>query len=75
MRKLETTLLKNYLRTKGKLAKEHLAIESKVSFAKIKRLLRGYRTASELEMESLSRVTGIELDVLFPIDNGKQATA
>lgn len=66
MRKLNKRLLKNFLATQGRLAKESLAAESKISYTKICRLLRSEAHADELEMESLARATGFGLDALFP---------
>jgi hypothetical protein len=76
MRTLDTQLLKNYLSIHGKLAKETLAVQSKISFVKIERLLRGVKIATELEMDSLCRVTGYKKDELFPtLENKKEFQA
>lgn len=75
MRKLDAQILKNYLVIHGNLAKETLAVKSKISFVKIERLLRGVKTATELEMDSLCRVTGIDKDELFPIFDEKKESA
>lgn len=77
MRQLNIKLLKEYLVIQGKLAKETLAIKSKVSFDKIGKLLRNQKNvkATELEMDSLCKVTGYTKDELFPISTPEEKSA
>lgn len=75
MRTLDAQLLKNYLAVQGSLAKETLAVQSKISFVKIERLLRGVKVATDLEMDSLCRVTCISKDDLFPTVESKKESA
>jgi hypothetical protein len=75
MRTFNAQLLKNYLAVNGNLAKETLAVKSKISFVKIERLLRGVKIATDLEMDSLCRVTGYKLDDLFPFVEENEETA
>jgi hypothetical protein len=75
MRALNKELLHSYLVIQGDLAKETLAVESKISFVKIERLLRGKKTATKLEMDSLCRVTGYSLNELFPVCEAEKKSA
>lgn len=75
MRNLNRPLLSSYVTIKGNLGREILAVESKMSFVKIDRLLKGTRKATDLEMESLCRATGYELDQLFPLANTARESA
>jgi hypothetical protein len=75
MRKLNSELLNAYVVIKGNLGREILAVESKMSFVKIDRLLKGTRKATELEMDSLCRATGYPLDELFPVVENKKESA
>ena len=72
MRKLNTELLQGYAIKHGKLWREKLAVESKIPYVKITRLIRGDRTASEVEMDSLGRHLGENVDDLFPVVEHKK---
>lgn len=75
MRNLNKQLLSSYVTIKGKLGREILAVESKMPFVLIDRTLKGLRTATDLEMDSLCRATGYSLDELFPLVNDKEESA
>ena len=75
MRKLNRTLLSEFVTIQGRLGREILAVESKIPFVLIDRLLKGRREATELEMDSLCRATGYKKDQLFPIFDEKKQSA
>ena len=75
MRNLNRQLLSSYVTIKGNLGREILAVESRMSFVKIDRLLKGTRKATDLEMDALCRATGYELDQLFPLINSDEKSA
>jgi transcriptional regulator with XRE-family HTH domain len=75
MRKLNTQLLRSYLVIQGKLSKETLAVEAGISVVKIDRMLRGKREATKPEMLALCKVTGYEIDQLFPVVENKKESA
>lgn len=73
MRTLQIIELNEFKSIHGKLWREILAVESKISYVKILRLLKGERTATDLEIDSLCRTTGKTKEELFPTTNQEKS--
>lgn len=67
MRTLNTALLLKYVESQGKLGREILAVESKIPFIKIERLLKGTANAKPVEMAALCNSLKVSMDELFPL--------
>ena len=67
MRKLNKTLLEQWLNDNGHLAKEDLAHYSRIGFYKLRRIIVGEKDASELEQKAICKATRLKRDDLFPL--------
>jgi hypothetical protein len=75
MRSVNLSLFNSWLTSRGPLAKEFLAAEAKIKFFTLDKIVRGVRMATELEQDSICRVTEMDRDALFPLATGQEKSA
>jgi hypothetical protein len=67
MRTTNLDQLNFWLLQNGQLAKEDLASKSRIKFFTLDKIIRGVRTASDLEQAAICSATGLKRDELFPV--------
>ncbi len=75
MRKINHTLLNEWLQVNGELAKEDLASLARIKFHTVKRIIAGEKMPSELEQTAICKATGLKRDELFPASKQEKSAS
>jgi hypothetical protein len=74
MRTTNLNQLAHWLLENGPLAKEDLAHKARIKFFTLDKIIRGVRSASELEQTAICKATGLKRDDLFPVTSKEKAS-